>query len=688
MRLVKLLVLFCAASALLTASGFATVLVNVTSTTGWPGRPSYAAAGGNTILQATDTFASADSRYQWYFNSAPLPSATTSTLTLNNLTTAQTGNYLVRASTSDRTTDSAIVTLNVLPVPSGSVVDPTFTSTIPSGSTNAYVVGLYPQADGTLIAAFQRFGSTGLPVTYYRVHADGSSETVDPSTVTFPGPDIVLNDGSKVVALGNGVFSHTNASGGSSETWDLSAWFSPDVRYVIAPNGDFYLAQAGSGIIRVHGGVAPQLDPAFFGPSPESVDSIKSMALMPNGRLMIAGVFSAWDGFATSGLVRLDPSRTPQLTAPVVAASRATVRTDTTTVTLYGFVTGTGPYTYEWLTLPIVPSGSATGALPAVINTPKLTFSSFAANNLGRYQLRVTGPGGTTLGPVVDLTSRSTPRLRNLSSRTLVGGGEDRLILGFNLQGRFSFSLRNLLLRGAGPILGQFGVHNTLPNPTLTLVRNDGTTAATNDDWTSSPDIVAATNSSGAFTFPSGSKDSALYSSTAPGVFTVQLRDSTGASGIGLIEAYDVGNSFDLTQDNYAEFINLSLRGPAGTGDASLIAGFIIDDPDNLGRPLRVLVRAVGPTLAQFSVANPLPNPRLTLYNGSSVAFASNDDWSTAANAAQIATTATQVGAFTLPSGSKDSAILMDLPPGPYTAIVTDASGASGIALIELYRVR
>src|SRR5690606_13856306 len=99
---------------------------------------------------------------------------------------------------------------------------------------------------------------------------------------------------------------------------------------------------------------------------------------------------------------------------------------------------------------------------------------------------------------------------------------------------------------------------------------------------------------------------------------------------------------------------------------------------------MNVLVRAVGPTLADLGVTGVLSNPNVTIYNSSGVSFASNDDWG---GSTTLSSTFTQVGAFNLPAGSRDAAILLTLTPGPYTAVVSGVNGATGVALVEVYAV-
>ena len=122
--------------------------------------------------------------------------------------------------------------------------------------------------------------------------------------------------------------------------------------------------------------------------------------------------------------------------------------------------------------------------------------------------------------------------------------------------------------------------------------------------------------------------------------------------------------------------INLSSRAKVGTGEAVLITGFVIGGPDTK----RVLIRAAGPALGAFDLANTLPNPSVKIYQGANL-IAQNDDWNKD-DAAEIA----RLGAFAFTVGSKDAALLTTLAPGAYTAQITEPSGmGTGVALAEIY---
>jgi sugar lactone lactonase YvrE len=121
---------------------------------------------------------------------------------------------------------------------------------------------------------------------------------------------------------------------------------------------------------------------------------------------------------------------------------------------------------------------------------------------------------------------------------------------------------------------------------------------------------------------------------------------------------------------------NISARGLVHTGENVLIGGFIVGG--NALANNGVVVRAIGPSLSTFEVANPLQNPVLELHNASGAIIASNDNWQE--------TQAAQIKASGLaPSDDRESAIFATLPAGAYTAIVRGVNNAIGVALVEVY---
>ena len=153
----------------------------------------------------------------------------------------------------------------------------------------------------------------------------------------------------------------------------------------------------------------------------------------------------------------------------------------------------------------------------------------------------------------------------------------------------------------------------------------------------------------------------------SPGAYTAIMAGVGGFTGIGIVEVFEIDHpEIPLT--------NIATRGPVLTGDNVMIGGFIISGT----APKTVLITARGPSLAALGVPGVLANPTLTLYLGQTV-IAFNDDWGTAPNAAAIQATGIA------PANAQESAILITLMPGPYTAIVSGANATTGIGIVEVF---
>lgn len=139
------------------------------------------------------------------------------------------------------------------------------------------------------------------------------------------------------------------------------------------------------------------------------------------------------------------------------------------------------------------------------------------------------------------------------------------------------------------------------------------------------------------------------------------------------------GNGNDIGT-SISKLINISTRGFVGAGANIMTAGFVIGGTI----PKTVLIRATGPSLSIFGVAGILPDPKLQLFSSAGVLLASNVVWG---GSSQISAAASSVGAFAWPATSKDSAILVTLQPGNYTAEVSGNTNDTGDALVEVYDV-
>jgi hypothetical protein len=259
----------------------------------------------------------------------------------------------------------------------------------------------------------------------------------------------------------------------------------------------------------------------------------------------------------------------------------------------------------------------------------------------------------------------SPSKALNISTRVFVDTGERVTIAGFIVTGDIN---KKVLIRGIGPSLAASGVPTPLANPTLTLFDSSGNVTMTNDDWRNSPEAAEIMSSGLA---PTNDRESAMIATLAPGQYTAQLAGKDNGIGNGVVEVYD------LQSGTSATLANLSTRGYVGSGDNVMIGGIIIGQGDS---PIMVF-RAMGPSLANAGIANPLMDPTLTLYdsNGSQIAF--DDDW-------QIPQVQAVRAVNLVPPDSRESVIVSPfLSPGQYTAIVRGKNNTTGVALVESYRI-
>jgi len=238
------------------------------------------------------------------------------------------------------------------------------------------------------------------------------------------------------------------------------------------------------------------------------------------------------------------------------------------------------------------------------------------------------------------------------------------MIAGFVIGGSSS---KTVVVRARGPSLIPFGITNALANPTLQLVRSsDSAVLATNDDWGTATNAAAVTTSGFA---PSNALESAILMNLPPGAYTAIVSGVGGGTGVGIVEVFEV--------DAVAvPLINISTRGEVLTGNNVMIGGFVVQ---GVG-PQTVVVRARGPSLIPFGITNALANPTLQLVRSADQSvLATNDDWGSAANASSI------TASGFAPSNARESAILITLDPGAYTAIVSGVGGGTGVAIIEVF---
>jgi probable HAF family extracellular repeat protein len=259
-------------------------------------------------------------------------------------------------------------------------------------------------------------------------------------------------------------------------------------------------------------------------------------------------------------------------------------------------------------------------------------------------------------------------RFVNVSTRLRSGTGDDVLIGGFIIRG----GAKRIVVRGLGPALGSLGYPlDVLSDPVLELFDGSGQRIAFNDNITDLP--YSEQNEIGNYGLtPFGgypTLDSVVIATLGEGNYTAVVRGKNGATGNCLVEVYNVDT--DYTHG----LVNISTRGPVGTGENVMIAGFIIRGD----REKRVIVRGIGPSLAASGVPNTLSDTTIEVFDQDG-SIMENDDWRSQQEAEIIAT-------GLAPGDDRESAVILSLWPGNYTAIVRGKNNSAGNALVEVYEL-
>ena len=250
----------------------------------------------------------------------------------------------------------------------------------------------------------------------------------------------------------------------------------------------------------------------------------------------------------------------------------------------------------------------------------------------------------------------------NISSRGMVGTGQNVLIAGFIISGN---QPKKVIVRALGPTLSTLGVSGALADPTITIVNSSNVVVASNDNWRNTQETEIAASGFA----PPNDLESAIIATLAPGSYTAVVSGKNSGTGVALVDLYQLDASTSI-------FGNLSTRGFVGTGENVLIGGLIIGN----GEPPVIVLRAIGPTLSSFGIAQPLQDPTLELRDANGALIAFDNDWKD--------NTPTGIKATLLnPTDNRESAIIASLAAGNYTVIVRGKNGTTGVALVEAYRL-
>ena len=408
---------------------------------------------------------------------------------------------------------------------------------------------------------------------------------------------------------------------------------------------------------------------------------VHALALTPDGKYYAGGLFGSFNGQPRSHVAKLNGDGTidGSFVGPSINQIVYQVAPQNGKVFVGGYflsppqniarLTSTGPFD------PTFDPGTGFGISPA---------DAYVGGPAAVSALAIQGDGKLLVGGIFNkynginraclarLTTASTgppATLGNISTRLRVLGGDNALIGGMIVTGT---APKRVIIRAIGPTLTGFGVPGALANPTLDLFQGS-TLLFSNDDWNNSTQQAEIAASGLA---PSNAAESAIIWTLTPGqTYTAAVRGSNGTTGIGVVEA------FDLDPAAASKLGNISTRGFVDVDDNVMIAG-LIAGPSN-GTSLKILVRALGPTLSDFGVAGALANPTLDLVNASGTVIRSNNDWKddpqqrAAIEAAGLA-----------PSHDEEAALVETVAPGAYTAVVRGNNHTTGVGLVEAYNIQ
>ena len=312
-------------------------------------------------------------------------------------------------------------------------------------------------------------------------------------------------------------------------------------------------------------------------------------------------------------------------------------------------------------------SGTSSGFITTTANLPPL-----AAGQSVKFRFRMASDcsvaGNGWRVDTVSVTDGGCGTALNISTRMDVQTGNNVLIGGFIISGS---AAKQVAIRGVGPSLIPLGITDALTDPTLELHAADGTLLAQNDDWQSDAGQASRLTALGL-----GLQDpheSGIAATLQPGLsYTAILAGKDGGTGVGLVEIYDANGTAS------SQFANISTRGFVLSDTKVMIGGFILSGQGSTG----VIVRGIGPSLAQFGISPVLADPTLELHDENGALLVANDNWQDdASQAAQLTSHSLAL------TDTNESGIYASLPPGSFTAILAGKDGGTGIGLVEIYNV-
>ncbi len=533
-------------------------------------------------------------------------------------------------------------------------------------AANNVVRSIALQADGKVLAC-GHFTSIGDEFRNYIARLDpttGLADSFDPDAsnavlsmaVQPDGKILVGGDFTSIGGQSRDLIARLDPATGSADSFNPTATGSEIDSIAVQSDGKilaggFFTSMGGQPrnyIARLDGttGLADSFDP--------SADSaVFSITMQADGKILVGGLFGSIGGQSRDGFARLsnDTAALQSLSATQssVTWTRGGSSPQLSRVT---FESSTDNVNYTALG-----DGVEEGDDWILTNLNLPTGQNVYLRARGYYRSGYFDGSESLIESVRNAFIPSPTLFGNLSTRLRVGTDDNVLIGGFIVTGTQE---KKVLLRAIGPSLA---VAEALADPVLELHDASGALMASNDNWRSDQEaeIIATTIP------PENDLESAIVA-TLPAFgspYTAIVRGVNDSTGIGLVEVYDLDQTVD------SKLANISTRGFVQTGDDVLIGGLIVVGQDSR----QVIVRAIGPSLP---VPGALADPTLELYDGDGTLLASNDNWRSDQEAEIIATTLT-------PTNDLESAIVRDLAPAAYTAIVRGVNDITGVALVEAY---
>ncbi|MDX2187602.1 MAG: immunoglobulin domain-containing protein [Opitutaceae bacterium] len=636
---------------------------------------SASALAGSSLTLSVNATGSGTLSYQWKKNGANITGATSASLSLTGITTANGGTYsvVVTNSVGSVTSNAATVTVTTL------TVAPSISSQPSSQSVNVgSPLVLSVAVDGTAPFTYQwkkgGINILGATSSTFSVNSAALGNAGDYSVVVTNSAGSVTSSIASVsvleVIVAPSITSQPaskSVSAGANATFSVSATGTGPLTYQwIYNDTDIPGATAASYTV-----VAAQ--PADAGNYSVVVTNAAGSDISATASLTVTGT--------SNGGGTINPTPTP---TPVPTAAPTPIPTPIPTATPTPKPTAT-PTPKPSATPTPLPNATPT-PVPSATPTPLPTATPTPVPGptpTPKPAVTPTPKPSPTPTPVVNPAPTPTPeppgavqtRLSNLSIRSIAGMGGNPLIVGLTMSGSTG---KSVLVRATGPALSAFGVGGTLADPNLKLF-NDQLETDSNDNWgTSSAQVIEAGIKVGAFPLvDTSSRDTALVT-TLSGSRTVHVNSSRpGESGVVLVEVYDAGTGAST------RLTNASARNYAGVGGEVLVLGFTIDGPGTR----KVLVRGIGPTLSVFGVTGTLQDPTMQLHKlsgGQATLIDFNDNWG---GDPVIADAFSKAGAFNLNANSRDAAIVATLPAGGYTITVAGLNNGTGEALVEIFEL-